>query len=102
MEGVLLIPRIEIKLPSNLPQNQLPIIIREIPKIDRRRHHRINAERLLLDFDVSKVYFKKVLDELESKGKIYKNIWKIKRMYVWKYGYRPHPRGGSRFLSRCL
>ena len=81
MEEVLLIPRIEIKLPSNLPQDQIPIIIREIPKIDRRRHHRINAERLLLDFNVSKVYFKKVLDELESKGKIYKNIWKIKKIF---------------------
>lgn len=61
-----------------MPQGQIPLIIRESPKIDRRRHLRINAEWLLLDSNVSNVYFKNVVNELEEKGKIYKDIWKIK------------------------
>jgi len=78
---VLLIQRIRINLPPNFQQGQIPLIIQGHSHIDRRRHFRINAEHLLLDQNVSKTYFNKVIDELEKKGGIYKNIWKIKDIF---------------------
>lgn len=78
---VLLIQRIRINLPPNFQQGQIPLIIQGHSNIDRRRHFRINADHLLLDQNVSKTYFNKVIDELEKKGGIYKNIWKIKNIF---------------------
>lgn len=83
MGGFLLVPKIEMKPPPNLPNGKIQFIRQAIPfpNFNRRRHFRINADLLLLDQNVSKVYFKKVVDELEEYGKVYKNIWKIKKIF---------------------
>jgi len=64
-----------------LPEGQIPLLIQGVSNIDRRRHQRINADLLLLDLDVSKTYFKKVVEELDEKGKAYKNIWRVETIF---------------------
>lgn len=73
--------RIQIRLPPNLPKGQIPVLIQGVSNIDRRRHHRINAQLLLLDQKVSKTYFRKVVEELNEKGKVYEAIWKVKTVF---------------------
>ena len=81
VEGVLQIQRIKIKVPPNFPKGQIPVLIQETSRIDRRRHRRINADRLLLDRRVSKVYFREVVEELNEKGKVYEKIWTVENIF---------------------
>lgn len=61
----------------------MPIEVRTplFPFIIRQRHFRIDAEHQLLDPNVSKCYFNKVVEELKERGEIYQDIWKIKKIY---------------------
>lgn len=81
VEGVLLIQGIEIKIPSNLQKGQFPLLVQLHSKINRRMHFRVNANPILLDQNVSKAYFRKVIDEMGEIKNLYKNIWRIRNIF---------------------
>ncbi len=62
---------------------QLPLNLRNllVKPITRRSHFRVNANFLLLDIDVSKLFFKEILNEIEEKEKNYIGIWRICKIY---------------------
>lgn len=62
---------------------QLPLDIRNllVKPIARRRHLRVNADFLLLDVNVSKLFFRETLNEIKEKEKHYKGIWSVCKIH---------------------
>ncbi len=62
---------------------QLPLDLRNllVKPFTRRRHFRVNADFLLLDVEVSKLFFKEILNEIAEKEKNYKGIWRVSKIY---------------------
>ncbi len=68
--------------PSEIQQGQLqPVLVKNVPFIRRRWHHRVDADVQLLEPRVSKIYFNKIVKELKEKGTVYQDIWKIKEIF---------------------
>ena len=62
---------------------QLPLDLRNllVKPIARRRHFRVNADFLLLDVNVSKLFFEQILNEIREKEKNYKGIWRVSKIH---------------------
>jgi len=62
---------------------QLPLHLRNllVKPFARRRHFKVNADFLILDVDVSKLFFKEILNEIKEKEKNYKGIWRVSKIY---------------------
>ncbi|KKM85301.1 hypothetical protein LCGC14_1290440 [marine sediment metagenome] len=62
---------------------QLPLHLRNllVKPFARRRHFKVNADFLVLDVDVSKLFFKEILNEIKEKEKNYKGIWRVSKVY---------------------
>lgn len=70
--GIFNTSQITIQLPLNL-RNLL------VKPIARRRHLRVNADFLLLDIEVSKIFFEETVNEIKEKEKNYQGIWRISK-----------------------
>jgi len=68
--------------PSDIQHGQvLPFIVKNIPFIRRRWHHRVDADHQLLEPRVSEIFFKKIVKEIKEKDITYQNIWRINEIY---------------------
>ncbi len=65
------------------PGIAIPLIIDDGMPIDRRRHHKINANPLLLDPAVSRVYFDRIVSQLvtDRGADAYSHVWKVKDVF---------------------
>ena len=72
--GIFEASQITIQLPLNL-RNLL------VKPIARRKHFRVNADFLLLDIEVSKIFFEEMVNEIKEKEKSYQGIWRISKNF---------------------